>query len=417
MIVLSQLTNSVKHMNYTQRLMLAIGSYTFSIMLVVMLGIWAFIEYSEPDDSQDVAFAIHHTVSLLNQTSSKQGNAPTHTEYFDLYLTQSQLPTALRDIVFKPGLTQLENGSSIMMELNPSTQKPYYLLFSTERDVSLIETEFDDILFIIAAVILSTVLTLLMVRWMAKNLATPVITLKEQVETFDISKGHFPRMDRDDEIGQLNHAFGDLIQRMYEFTRREQDFTRFASHELRSPITVIRGNFDILRESLPDSPIHQRIVTRMNTAIQRVSSLIDGFLWLGRENHDTDMPIEAISAARLESMINGLTEHLSPENSYRLTRKISDINWNVRPLMLSILLDNLIRNALMHTDQAVCLSAHGKQLTITNTIGNPTDAEQLGIGLQIVSRICDANHWEYHIDHSETQFSFSLQVNNIKGSE
>ena len=88
MSVLPQLTNSVKHMNYTQRLMLAIGSYTFSIMLVVMLGIWAFIEYSEPDDSQDVAFAIHHTVSLLNQTSSKQGNARTHTEYFDLYLNQ-----------------------------------------------------------------------------------------------------------------------------------------------------------------------------------------------------------------------------------------------------------------------------------------------------------------------------------------
>jgi len=410
MTTLPHITKGLGRMNYTQRLMLAIGSYTFMIMLIFMLGVWAFIEYSETDDTQEIAQSMHSALVLLNQAPFTPSSLPIHTDNFDLYLSAEQLPASLQKQAIKPGFTRLASGSALMMEINPNTQAPYYLVFNSEGTGNLIETEFDDILFVLAAVIVSTLLTLLMVRRMAKSLATPVITLKEQVEAFDISQNNFPRMDRDDEIGQLNHAFGDLIQRMHQFTKREQDFTRFASHELRSPITVIRGNLDILQESLPDSPVHHRIVKRMNTAIQRVSLLIDGFLWLGRENNDTSIPAETLHTEQLTELVNGLIQHQSPENQARLTCNISDIHWQVRPLMVSILLDNLLRNALLHSDQPVALIAHGKHLQVSNSIGSPTDAEQLGIGLQIVNRICDANHWAYKIDQGERHFSFSVEL-------
>ncbi|WP_075173955.1 sensor histidine kinase [Neptunomonas phycophila] len=417
MTLLSSWRRRFKRLSYTQRVMLAIGSYTFSIMLVVMLGIWAFIEYSETDDEREIALAIHEAVGLLAQAPQNSANTPIHTSYFDLYLSQAQLPATIQQSELAPGLTPLESGGSLWVSINPATQQPYFLLFHANEESNLIETEFDDILFIVAAVVLSTLLTLLMVRWMAKSLAAPVVSLTRQVEHFDINQGNFPRLDRDDEIGQLSHAFGDLIQRMHQFMKREQDFTRFASHELRSPITVIRGNLDILQESLPDNPIHERIVTRMNTAIQRVSLLIDGFLWLGREKHNTNMPIETVNAAQLRTLLNSLTEHLAPESRARLSCEVGEIHWHIRPLMLSILLDNLLRNALQHSDQSVSLNANGQKLTITNPISNAIDGEQQGVGLQIVNRICEASRWDYDINQSGNCFSFSVTIRDIAATE
>ncbi|MCV5246758.1 hypothetical protein OFC58_39780, partial [Escherichia coli] len=62
------------------------------------------------------------------------------------------------------------------------------------------------------------------------------------------------------------------------YFKREQEFSRFASHELRTPIMVIKGSTDILTR-LPDQPrVAQKAITRMQSACDEMRVLTEAFL-------------------------------------------------------------------------------------------------------------------------------------------
>lgn len=67
------------------------------------------------------------------------------------------------------------------------------------------------------------------------------------------------------------------------YFRREQEFSRFASHELRTPIMVIAGSTDILSR-VPDQPrVAQKAIARMQAACEDMRVLTEAFLLLGKE--------------------------------------------------------------------------------------------------------------------------------------
>ena len=55
---------------------------------------------------------------------------------------------------------------------------------------------------------------------------------------------------RHDEVGQLATAFNAMIERLDESARRQLAFLADTSHELRSPLTVLRGNLDLFDATL-----------------------------------------------------------------------------------------------------------------------------------------------------------------------
>ena len=88
---------------------------------------------------------------------------------------------------------------------------------------------------------------------------------------------------RSDEIGRLAHAFDQAQARLQRFLTREQHFTRDASHELRTPVTVIEGAIDLLAEDVGLSARSQRALQRLRRACQTMRMQIDAFLTLARE--------------------------------------------------------------------------------------------------------------------------------------
>ena len=52
---------------------------------------------------------------------------------------------------------------------------------------------------------------------------------------------------RDDQIGVLAQALDRSIQRITRFIEREKNFIRDSSHELRTPVTVIKDAVELIR--------------------------------------------------------------------------------------------------------------------------------------------------------------------------
>lgn len=429
--------------NYRQRFVLALAGYTFLLIFFVLGGFWLLIEHiEEPSDSDFSLTSNHQILALKEHTESghtikrdqyeisnplilaalKEHEALGHSikkEQFEVYSATEELPSQIKG--YKNfGMYQLANENLLIIGQHAESQEKYYLLIGYMEGKTFFEEELEDIILVVAATIFNTILVIYLVLFMAKKLTMPVVELQKRVREIDIDSKQLPLLERDDEVGLLSSHFSDLIIKMREFAQRERDFTRFSSHELRTPITVIRGNLDLLTKTIPDSDINQRILKRMDIATKRMNNLIEVFLWLGRADKNEDLfPTQVITATSLQSLIDQITDTLAEHEKTLLTIQVNDFSCELKPLMLTMVLDNLIRNALKHGVDDINITADSNKITIANETVANTSFEDEGeeeesviegesIGLQIVERICLANNWQLQITAREQRFDVSI---------
>lgn len=87
----------------------------------------------------------------------------------------------------------------------------------------------------------------------------------------------------DADVAALACGLNTFASRIVDYNRRESDFTRDASHELRSPLTVIKMSADMLgEEELSD--FGARSVRRIKRATREMEVLVEALLLLARES-------------------------------------------------------------------------------------------------------------------------------------
>lgn len=255
-----------------------------------------------------------------------------------------------------------------------------------------------------------------------RRAVSPMIELARKVRELDEDPTSVERVqslqvpaDADDEVRELTDALLRYSKRLAHFLERERQFTRDASHELRSPLTVIRMAASILLEDPDLSESRHRTAQRIQRACHDMEELTQAFLLLARES-ETGLPMEAICVndliaeeierARMLAADKPVTSEV--RGSHRLYVEAPE-------KVLSILLGNLLRNAFSYTDagQVVVEIGDGK-VTIRDTgVGIATDRiEDMfrpfvrgetsrrgghGVGLTIVRRLSDRFGWPIRI--------------------
>jgi signal transduction histidine kinase len=204
-----------------------------------------------------------------------------------------------------------------------------------------------------------------------------------------------------------------MLKRMRKQVERERDFTAFSSHEMRTPLTVMRGNLDILLEIdlNKNQSIAERAFVRMDSATRRMTGICSSFLWLARE-HSAQQEHEMTRFTRcdLEKVLEFTLENVSEQQRERVFVDIDSIDWQVRHDMLTIVVDNLIRNALQHSSKIIYFGASRGTLFIANiTDGELSDAGN-GIGIKIVRRICESSGWTCVVKLDDNSFNVTIDV-------
>ena len=86
-----------------------------------------------------------------------------------------------------------------------------------------------------------------------------------------------------DELRDLAATFNEMLARLERTFRRQRDFLADASHELRGPLTVIRGNLDLLQMDLPDTERSESAAEALEE-VKRMSRLVSDLLFLAAED-------------------------------------------------------------------------------------------------------------------------------------
>ena len=269
------------------------------------------------------------------------------------------------------------------------------------------------------AILTGAAVTSLVGFWLSRSIASRVVApLSELVQCVeqDRPSAHLtalaPRLRRD-EIGQLADALAGYIQQREITLQREARFIQDISHELRTPITIVQGAYDVLCESeqLQEAPDRERL-ERIGRSAARMHHTVRSLLWLAREERRTrehPVPFEQQFDAMIEEYHAILPPHI--ELCAAIDGTPSDA---FEASFLTVALSNLIRNAL---DHAAChhirVAVHETWAEVEDD-GRGIDPVHLtyileraergevndngGIGLSLVNRLCRRFAWSLQIE-------------------
>lgn len=108
-----------------------------------------------------------------------------------------------------------------------------------------------------------------------------------------------PRLDTRDELAHLSATLNEMLQRIESGVRSVRDFTAYASHELRTPVALIRTEADLALQFERSNKDYREAIGIIGAEAQRMSSLLDSLLFLARADAGTELVrLEPVDARR-----------------------------------------------------------------------------------------------------------------------
>lgn len=212
-----------------------------------------------------------------------------------------------------------------------------------------------------------------------------------------------------DEFSQLSAAFDQLFQRLEKSFEAEKQFTADASHELRTPVSIIAGACEYAEKYDETLEERRESIAMIHRQADKMSRLISQLLSMTRLEQGT----EAVKLKHVE--LSGLLYSLREELAYNPRHLILEVPEKITafadPALLSRLVRNLVENAFKYgrPDGCVWISASRKEHEIAlevrdNGIGIPSEQQEkiwhrfyradparseggTGLGLSIVQQI------------------------------
>ncbi len=118
--------------------------------------------------------------------------------------------------------------------------------------------------------------------WITRKALAPVTALTRAVEQkHDRNLGERLRgSGNGDELDRLTEVFNDMTSRLDGSFQRIREFTLHASHELKTPLTVMRGELETaLRENHLTAPQKEMLLSQVDE-IERLARIVDGLTLL-----------------------------------------------------------------------------------------------------------------------------------------
>ncbi len=270
---------------------------------------------------------------------------------------------------------------------------------------------------IMTGTLLLLFLTSTLALWIAvligKRIASPLNDLAEALKK-TTAQTPLPGHARPDEIGQLSRKLSELITRNQQFLQREKEFTRHASHELRTPVAVVQSNVSLLKLHMQDNEALERPVKRIETACNNMKKLIDVFLLLGREE------AASVSTVNVYTIVNQqLANEHTAQHQAKTVAVTGEYELDTQPELFIILMANLVRNALAYSQTHIQIAITSCEIMIENdtleslsddpaSMAHPT-ITGFGYGTEIIERICETLHFQRKISIKEGLYQVRIR--------
>ncbi len=235
--------------------------------------------------------------------------------------------------------------------------------------------------------------------------AKPIERLAKWAKTLTPCQLHYPLPDfHYNELNRLATIVKNSLSSVEDSLRREHKFLAHASHELRTPIAVVRSNTELMAKLLDKPNSHDKqkeVLERILRAGVTMTDLCETLLWLNR-GQETELPESEIALGDLVKQISHELNYLIKDKAVTVEIKVTSDKFTLPVTLCRIVLSNLIRNAYQHTMSGkVTIEQVGSKVSIVNydeSLGATQDQLGFGLGLELTHRIIRHYNWKFNIE-------------------
>lgn len=220
------------------------------------------------------------------------------------------------------------------------------------------------------------------------------------------------------EFDDLNLFVEEMTRKVIADYRNLKEFAENASHELQTPLSIIKGKLELLTETdLTQEQYHY--VEGSQRSIKKLSRLSESLALLTKiENHEFTETEDVNLTKLIKESTESFEEFIQLNGLDVETDLEQNVTIRMHPVLADILWTNLFQNAVKHNVEGgrIRIELNSDHLMISNT-GNPLESDpeklfgrfkkddqstsSIGLGLSIVKRIIDQNGYDIAYQYSE----------------
>jgi heavy metal sensor kinase len=139
--------------------------------------------------------------------------------------------------------------------------------------------------------------------WLMKKSLTPVAGLTlaaEKITAHNLSE-RLPRTNTGDELDRLTEVFNDMLGRLDDSFNRIREFTLHASHELKTPLTILCGEIETALRDESLSPAERDRLASQLDELRRLARIVDGLTLLAKA--DAGQVALKLEPVRLDELV------------------------------------------------------------------------------------------------------------------
>lgn len=278
-----------------------------------------------------------------------------------------------------------------------------------------------------AALLILLIFVVLASRQMSKLILSNFNRTLKTIQGFNLKQKNRIKLahTRTYEFKELNQFLEKMTNKALDDYRSLKEFSENASHELQTPLAIIRGKLELLLETRIDEK-QASLIEGIQNAVQKLSAVNQSLILLTKlENQEYPVKEKLNFSRFVKDEIESFRE-LIEMKSLKLTTKLEpDVYLNLNPVLADILFTNLLSNAIRHNlmNGSIDVSLSSSGLSVKNT-GDPPkvdtqelfkrfkkdkqSSESTGLGLAIVKQICDLNNFRVSYEYKSDQHELNI---------
>lgn len=263
-------------------------------------------------------------------------------------------------------------------------------------------------------------------RFLLRRIWHPFYETLDYLRNFSLSRPPPGRLgvSRIDEFVLLSRSVEEMTTKMQRDYLALQQFTDHASHEMQTPLAVIKSKLDLMMQEPGLGASHLYRMQQLLVSVNRLSRLNQALLLLTRIENRQFLEREPVSLQELVEEKLELWQEWIREHKLEVRADLTPETVMMHPFLAESLVNNLLSNAVRHNIPGgeVLITLLPGLLSVKNT-GDPVPldpvrlfqrfqkqhpSEGVGLGLAIVKEIVDLSGMEVRYAYEEGTHTFTV---------
>lgn len=186
----------------------------------------------------------------------------------------------------------------------------------------------------------------------SSQILSPIKDINRQIKAIQaesIEKITYPHLD--EELQELISSINEMLLRLGKSFRSQKEFIEYASHELKTPLSVMMAKTDLLLADSDLSSAHQKLITEVQHKIEYLNDLINdlSLLSLSKEH----LQFESVSIQSIIQTVMNNTHAKAKAKHITIVSKGKKLDQNISlvPILLTQAVENIVENAIQYSPE------------------------------------------------------------------